>query len=454
MLFQLITLIVGDVVCATLAISSSFLVRFDELPTALEFFASYGLQVAFFTLVALFTSYLMELYDIQKKLKKREIVVRSIVSSLAMFFLLSALYYLLPVIMFGRGLLFLSLSIFTVLQVFWHVIHKYGLEFSGGGRRVLVLGTGHLANLIGGVIKSTNHNHILAGYFGCSREMVSVPDSCIVGSEEEGVANAARRQNAQKIVISLTERRGVFPLTDLMDCKFSGIEVIDAPSFYEQVTGKLLLENITPGWFIFSNGFKVSPLSRIFKKMFDKVLAVFGLVVLSPLLIIVASAVKLTSPGPVLFRQIRTGMHEKDFVLYKFRTMRNDAESGTGAVWALKNDPRVTAIGGFLRKTRLDEIPQLFNVLKGDMSFIGPRPERPEFVEMLKKEIPYYSQRHFVKPGITGWAQIKYPYGASVADAIEKLRYDLYYLKNISCTLDLLIFFETMKVVIFGKGAR
>ncbi|NMC75077.1 MAG: glycosyl transferase, partial [Geobacteraceae bacterium] len=169
---------------------------------------------------------------------------------------------------------------------------------------------------------------------------------------------------------------------------------------------------------------------------------------------LIALAIKATSPGPVLFRQVRTGMHEKEFVLYKFRTMRTDAESGTGAVWAQKDDPRVTPIGKFLRKSRLDELPQLLNVLKGDMSFIGPRPERPEFVEKLKEQVPYYSHRHFVKPGITGWAQIKYPYGASVEDALEKLRYDLYYIKNLSLTLDLLIFFETIKVILYSRGGR
>jgi exopolysaccharide biosynthesis polyprenyl glycosylphosphotransferase len=218
--------------------------------------------------------------------------------------------------------------------------------------------------------------------------------------------------------------------------------------------GKILLESITGGWFVFSGGFKRSLFLRLFKKIADKVLAIMLLALTLPLSMVIALLIKISSPGPVLFRQVRVGEREKHFVLYKYRTMRADAEEKTGAVWAEKNDPRVTGLGGILRKTRLDEIPQLYNVLKGDMCFIGPRPERPEFVEKLKQVIPFYSQRHFIKPGLTGWAQVKYPYGASVEDAIEKLRYDLYYIKNMSVNLEILIILETIKVVLFSRGGR
>jgi sugar transferase (PEP-CTERM system associated) len=453
MSFATLLLFLGDFACAIIALCTGHLVRFDTLPDPYEFLVSDGLRLLIFIGIVSFVSYLMELYDTQKKLRKREIFVRSVVGAAASFFLLSSLLYIMPFVDFGRGWLLLSLVNFVFFQFLWHVIHKYIRELSME-RRVLVIGTGPLAKLIGGLIVTTNHTHTLAGYFGCCRESVDVPDECIIGSGEEGIAEAARRENAEKIVISLTERRGGFPLSDLMHCKFSGIEVTDAPSFYEQVTGKLLLESITPGWFIFSNGFKVTRPARAFKRIFDKILSCLCLLVTLPLFPIIALAIKITSPGPVLFRQVRTGMHEKEFVLYKFRTMRTDAETGTGAVWAQKDDPRVTSFGKFLRKSRLDELPQLFNVLKGDMSFIGPRPERPEFVEKLKKQIPYYSHRHFVKPGITGWAQIKYPYGASVEDALEKLRYDLFYIKNLSITLDLLIFFETIKVILYSRGGR
>lgn len=453
MSFATLILLLGDCACAVIALLTGHFVRFDTAPDLSEFFFKDGLDLAFFIVIVTFASYLMELYDTQKKLRKREIFVRSLVAAAVSFFLLSSLFYIMPFLKFGRGLLLLSLLNFVFFQFLWHIIHKYVHELSIE-RRVLVIGTGPLAKLIGGLIVTTNHTHKLAGYFGCCRETIEVPGECIIGSGEEGIVEAARRENAEKIVISLTERRGSIPLRDLMDCKFSGIEVTDAPSFYEQVTGKLLLESITPGWFIFSNGFKVTRPARAFKRIFDKILSCIGVIVTLPLFPLIALAIKATSPGPVLFRQVRTGKHEKEFVLYKFRTMRTNAETNTGAVWAQKDDPRVTPVGKFLRKSRLDELPQLFNVLKGDMSFIGPRPERPEFVEKLKERIPYYSHRHFVKPGITGWAQIKYPYGASVEDALEKLRYDLYYIKNLSITLDLLIFFETIKVILYSRGGR
>jgi sugar transferase (PEP-CTERM system associated) len=255
-------------------------------------------------------------------------------------------------------------------------------------------------------------------------------------------------------VVSLSERRGALPVKDMMDCKFNGISVIDAPTFYEELTGKLLLENVRPSWFIFSDGFRLSHFTMIGKRIMDIVMALLVGIAALPVLAIIPLLIVLDSPGPVLYGQQRIGQRERKFMLYKFRTMRKDAETGTGAVWARKDDDRVTRIGKVLRKTRLDELPQLYNVLKGDMSFIGPRPERPEFVNDLKKVIPYYSERHSVKPGITGWAQIKYPYGASVEDAVEKLRYDLYYLKNFSFFLDILIALETTKVVLFGRGGR
>jgi sugar transferase (PEP-CTERM system associated) len=266
--------------------------------------------------------------------------------------------------------------------------------------------------------------------------------------------NIIKQKKVDKLVVSLSERRGVFPLQEVMCCKFSGVEVIDALTLYEEITEKLLIENTTRSWFIFSKGFKMGYPLRLFKRMVDIVFPIIGLVLTLPLLPIIAVLIKIDSPGPLFFKQIRVGLMEKKFLLYKFRTMRIDAEDGCGAIWAQKNDPRITRIGGILRKMRIDELPQLYNVLKGDMSIVGPRPERPEFVVDLIKQIPYYLERHFVKPGLTGWAQIRYPYGASVEDAIEKLRYDLYYIKNVSLFLDTVIILETVKVVLFGRGGR
>jgi len=246
----------------------------------------------------------------------------------------------------------------------------------------------------------------------------------------------------------------MFPLKDVMTCKLSGIEIVDAPSFYEQLTGKLLLESITPSWFIFSEGFKFSTRRRLAKRAMDLICCVLGMLVTLPFLPFAALAIKLDSRGPVFFRQKRVGEGESIFTLYKFRTMKDDAESETGAMWAAENDLRITRVGKLFRKCRIDELPQFFNVLRGDMSLIGPRPERLEFVEKLKEIIPYYSERHVVKPGVTGWAQVRYPYGASAEDAIEKLRYDLYYIKNLSTVFDLAILLQTIGVVVFGRGSR
>jgi sugar transferase (PEP-CTERM system associated) len=307
---------------------------------------------------------------------------------------------------------------------------------------------------MGALLDTPNRQHMLLGYFNCTTKPVEVPEERVVGSTPDGLFETAKRLKVNKVVVSLTERRGVFPLQEILNCKLSGVQVLDAPTFYEQMTGKLLLENITPSWFIFSEGFRVTTFRRVVKRMMDVLCSLFGIVLVLPLLPLLALAIRLDSRGPVFFRQVRVGEGDKDFLVFKFRTMRQDAEQQTGAVWSGEDDPRITRVGSFLRKTRLDEIPQLFNVLKGDMSFVGPRPERPEFVAMLKEVIPYYSERHFVKPGITGWAQVSYPYGSSVEDAIEKLRYDLFYIKHLCAMFDIFIILKTIHVVLFGKGGR
>ena len=454
MLMHFIILVAGDLALAAFALYAAFLMRFGSVPVTEDIFSLIGLvRVSVLAVVLIFISYFMEFYRFDKISKKREMFVKTFISYILAFFVLSAIYYLVPVLMFGRGLLALTLANFGLLQYVWHVIFKTRLNLPGLANRVLVLGTGPLAKMIGGLIATCNHNHVLTGYYGCSGEPIKVPPQNIVGNGS-GLVTAANREKAHKIIVSLSERRGAFPMRDVLNCKFSGIQVVDAPSFYEQMTGKLLIENIKPSWFIFSDGFKITNFVRICKRATDIFLAGTGMIVAIPLMPLIVALIMIDSPGPVLFRQVRVGERERDFVIFKFRTMRPDAETETGAVWSQQDDPRVTMIGRFLRKSRLDEIPQLFNVLKGEMSFIGPRPERPEFVMKLKEEIPYYSERHFVKPGLTGWAQVRYPYGASVEDAVEKLRYDLYYIKNLSLFLDLLIVLETAKVVVFGRGGR
>jgi sugar transferase (PEP-CTERM system associated) len=447
-------LILGDILLAVLAIYAGIFLRFGTHIGSNEMFELFGIKVGVFVASVLFASFLLELYNFDKNHTKKEIVINITISMALTYLVLSSVYYLLPEFMIGRGILGYSLVSLTVFQIIWHSIYNTGLNLPAFAQRVLVLGTGPLANKIGAVVLSTNHNHVLSGYVACASEADLAFADNVFNLENEGLIEMVKREKADKIVVSLSERRGSFPLHDVLSCKMNGVEVIDAPSFYEEVTGKLLLENINPSWFIFSEGFRITRLRLIGKRIGDILLSVVGLILCIPILPVIALSIWISSPGPILFRQVRVGEREKHFVLYKFRSMSQDSEKDTGAVWAQKDDPRVTKVGKFLRVARLDEIPQLFNVLKGDMGFVGPRPERPEFVEKLNLIIPYYSNRHLVKPGITGWAQVKYSYGASVDDAIEKLRYDLYYVKNLNIALDVLIVLETIKVVLFGKGGR
>lgn len=315
--------------------------------------------------------------------------------------------------------------------------------------RVLLVGSDSFLEKAQALISASKQRYQLAAAFPFPGR-----GDAMTPQNSENIFEAAKALKADKVVISLAERRGCFPLQEMLNCKLSGIEVLDEPSFFERMTGKLLVEGINPSWFIFSHGFNITPGFLLVKRLMDICCSMIGLALCLPFAPLLLLAIKLDSPGPFLFRQKRVGRGDKPFVLYKLRTMRQDAEKGTGAVWAAAADPRVTRLGRLLRACRIDEIPQLINVLLGHMSLVGPRPERPEFVANLRKIIPYYSERHFVKPGVTGWAQVRYPYGASVEDSLEKLRYDLYYIKNISLLLDLRIIVKTVGVVLRCKGAR
>jgi sugar transferase (PEP-CTERM system associated) len=448
---RIILLVCSDVILALLAFPVAYLIRFQAMPTWKDI-EDFGLaRMIFFVLLPVFMSFIIEIYEQHRTLSGREISARITLALGFSLIVVATSALVMPAIRYGQWLMTISLVVFSVLQLLVHAGYRTYVKFRGLARRVLILGIGPLAGNLGALIPTSDANYILTGYVKCTDELAIVPEDTILGTTDD-LYEMAKREKADKIVVSLSERRGVFPLRDVMACKLEGIEVIDAPSFYEKLTGKLLLENITPSWFIFSQGFKVSALRRIIKRIMDLFCSTVGILLVLPLCPFIVLAIKLDSPGPILFRQERVGEREKTYTLYKFRTMRADAEKGTGAVWAQLNDPRITRVGEFFRKSRIDELPQLFNVLMGNMSLVGPRPERPEFVEKLKEVIPYYSERHFVKPGVTGWAQVRYPYGASVEDALEKLRYDLYYIKNVSPVFDLLIILETIKVVLSRRG--
>ena len=282
---------------------------------------------------------------------------------------------------------------------------------------------------------------------------ISILHARILGNYAQ-LQDIVERENIDKVVVALSDCRGKLPMETLLACKLQGVEVEEGATFYEQDCNKIMLENLRPSWLVFSQGFSISPHLCFLKRLADILLSVLGLVLAAPLMIFVAILIKIDSPGSVFYRQQRIGQQGKCFTLIKFRSMRDDAEAVTGPIFADKDDIRITRVGRLLRTTRVDELPQLLNVLRGEMSFVGPRPERPFFVEQFAKEIPYYTQRLSVKPGITGWAQVCYPYGATIEDAMEKLRLDLYYIKNMSLLLDLCIMMKTLKIIVLGKGAR
>lgn len=451
-------MLISDALIALVALLSALVLRFGALSFPEEWGADGGVKVCtIFVAVTLFSSYLMEVYSLPRESRKREIFITCLQAGGAAFFLLSVVYYLDPGVMLGRGIVFISLGLFILLQFLWHALPVSGVHRTPFAQRVLLLGTGDLACQLGELLVSRSGSFELAGFLECDpnapkrKALECELFQNQVFQKDGDLLATAQRHKVSVIVVALAERRGVLPLQEMMRCKLSGVEVLDAPTFYEILQGKLMLEQMTPSWIIFSSGFHRTAIVNIYKRCFDLVLSLAGILITAPLFPLIALAIKLDSPGPLFFAQVRVGNNEKPFRLYKFRSMRQDAEKD-GAVWAVKNDSRVTAVGRFLRNSRIDELPQLLNVLKGDMSFIGPRPERPEFVESLKRDIYYYSKRHTIKPGLTGWAQVRYPYGASVEDAVEKLRYDLYYIKNLSFMLDTQIMFETVKVVLFGRG--
>lgn len=450
---RIILLIVCDTMAAILAILLSLSIRFRRLTTVDDIEKLGATGVVAFVVVVVFFSFLVEIYKNHHKLVTKDIAVKIGASLGVSCFVFSFLTYSNQSVIHDSDFLVSSIIIFGLLQFLCHATYRLYVKFKGFSRRVMILGVGATAGDMGALIPESDENYLLSGYVRCSDEIAAVPSDWIL-ENIGGIYETVMREKVDKIVVSLSERRGVFPFQEVMACKLAGVEVMDAPSFYEHVTGKLFLEGINPSWIIFSDGFNVSRIRKVFKRALDLLCATVGIIMTLPFLPLVALAIKLDSSGPVFYRQERVGEKEKNFFLYKLRTMRTDAESGTGAVWAQKNDTRVTRLGAFLRKCRIDELPQFYNILCGEMSMVGPRPERPEFVSKLKEKIHYYSERHFVKPGVTGWAQVRYPYGASVEDAMEKLRFDLYYIKNISLILDIMIILETIQVVLFRRGAR
>lgn len=408
-----------------------------------------------FALVMMGAMMTMGLYSRHFRDTTSQLVMR-ILASLAMGLVgMVLLFYLFPSVLgIGRAPLAIVMVLASVSLIVLRLLFLHVVSLDGFKRRILVLGTGRQAAAIDRVMrrKSDRRGIAIVGYIHLSNEQPQVSGRIIEHSES--LLDLARRYRVQEIVVAVDNRRENFPIKEIVECRLIGIEVLDILSFIERQCGKILLENLTPSWLIFSEGFHHGMLRAVGKRIFDVSASLALLAVAWPVMVIAALAVKLYGGrGPVLYRQERVGEHGEPFKVLKFRSMTVDAEKD-GAQWAQKNDARVTRVGGFMRKYRIDELPQLFNVLKGEMSFVGPRPERPEFVSDLSGKILYYAERHRVKPGITGWAQICYPYGASERDAAEKLSYDLYYVKNYSLFLDLVILLQTAQAVLWKRGGR
>jgi sugar transferase (PEP-CTERM system associated) len=400
--------------------------------------------------------YLYDLYDFVIMHDRRELVLRMIQALGLAWVALAFSFYLFPHLMIGRGVSLIALPLALFVMVGWRLSIHWFLGHPQIGERILIVGSGPLAvELAREALGRPDAGFRIVGFADNDPEMVgkSLINPRVVGLSSE-MGKIVHRENIDRIVVAMGERRGQFPTEQLLQLSLSGnVSIEEGASFYERLTGRVHLDMMRPSWLIFSGRGRQARLNAVVRVILHRAVALIGAILSLPIAILTAILIKIDSRGPVLYRQERVGRNGRSFMVMKFRSMRTDAEKD-GPVWARSADDRVTRVGRIIRKIRVDEIPQFWNILKGEMNFVGPRPERPHFVAQLAQEIPYYEQRHLIAPGLTGWAQIKYPYGSSIEDARQKLQYDLYYIKNQSLALDAAILFETIKTILFGRGAR
>lgn len=399
-------------------------------------------------------SYYNELYNLNIVRIRGEQLTRLAQALGAGCILLGLLYSVVPGLLVGRGVLAIAVALVAVTTCATRAGLDRVWKLTARDNHVLILGNGELALSVAREFErraDLNFRVVgfLAGETTISTELFGRP---VFGNPGE-LSQVAHEQQVSRIVVALEDQRGALPARELVRLKVQGIEIEDAHSALAALTGRVWLRAVRPSWFIYSGGFRHSGTSLV-KRVLDLALGLIGVILFSPLMALIALAIRLDSKGPALYRQARVGLGGKVFDVMKFRSMRTDAEGEAGAQWAIENDPRVTRLGRFLRQYRLDELPQFFNVIRGEMSFVGPRPERPCFVEKLREQIPFYDERHSVRPGVTGWAQVEFTYGASIEDALRKLEFDLFYLKNMSILFDIAIVFRTVRIVLFGMGSR
>ena len=401
------------------------------------------------TVLVLLFSHWFDLYDPSHLDAKGELYFRLLLVPGVLALALALVGYAFPDIMLGKDSFPIGLIILTMALFGWRTAYSWLVQQPYLREKVYVLGMGERAQrLVQGLRSRAELGIEVVGWTG------NLEGAFTLDSIASHVAEVVRHQKVHRVIVAMPDRRGTMPVNELLQLRLDGIKIEEATSWLEKMSGRIEVEQLYPSWLIFAEGFRFSATYMLLRRMLSFLASAVLLTVVMPVIPLVILAIKLGSPGPVLYHQKRVGRGGVTFYCHKFRTMRPDAEADTGATWATDDDPRITRVGHFLRSSRLDEIPQLWNVLRGEMGFVGPRPERPEFVEWLSKEIPYYPVRHAVPPGITGWAQVRYKYGNTLDDAKEKLQYDLYYVKNHTLFLDLVVLLETIGVVLTGKGAR
>lgn len=407
-------------------------------------------KILAFTIFTLLLSHWFDLYDPTYFNAKSDLFFRVLLVPGSLALGLAAATAMFPRLRLGDSSLLLGLGIVTVSLIAWRCAYAWLAKQSYLRQRVYVLGEGERARrLVQGLRTRPELGVDVVGWTG------SMEGTVTRESMGQQLLAVARDSSVRHVIVAMQDRREAMPMQELLQLRLQGsVFIEEATSWLEKISGKIDVENVTPGWIIFAEGFRFGALFLIARRVLNFIVGLVSLLLAAPLIPFIVLAIKLDSRGPALYRQKRVGRKGEIFLCYKFRTMRPDAEADIGPTWADDNDPRITLVGRFLRMTRLDEIPQLWCVLKGDMAFVGPRPERPEFVEWLTQEIPYYSLRHLVRPGITGWAQIRYKYGNTIEDAREKLRYDLFYIKNASIGLDILIMFLTIKILLLRRGGQ
>ncbi len=450
-----IALFLGDVLILTVSIYGSQWISLPGLPQVWIGHPPVLPKFTAFVLLGVLTFHVAGLYDYSPNLGRKEVTARVITAAAIWVTLFAAVAYVVPSLRLGRLASFLGFGFGMLGVTCLRWLLSLQTTTDRFSERLLFVGASPVAERLIQELETNNPGYEVVGYVDDRpADEITLNNGFRVLGTTQQLQEIAASVQVGTIVLALPERRGAFPMQALLECKLGGVRIEDWPTFYEKLTGKIFVQNLRPSWLVFSEGFSRTRATSIIKRVVDITLSSVFLALGWPLFILIAIAIKLDSRGSIFLRQERVGERGRTFTLLKFRTMLDDAEALTGPIWATQADPRITRVGRWLRQSRLDEFPQILNVLKGEMSFIGPRPERPHFVARLQEKIPYYAQRHTIKPGITGWAQVRYPYGATIEDAEEKLQYDLYYVKNMSIFLDTLILLSSIQVVLFGKGAR